>query len=59
MKIVKEDLNEEFKVPSEKVHKEFTKTLTFLRNKVFPKLDSDELLDFTEMLKDWIIKHTL
>jgi len=52
MKLVKENINEGA-MPSEKIQEIKAETLTYLREKIFPKLDYDELVDYLKVMRTW------
>jgi hypothetical protein len=49
-KLVKESLDG---MPSEKILEVKAETLTYLREKIFPKLDYDELVDYLKVMRTW------
>ena len=52
MKLVKENINEGA-MPSEKIQEIKAETLTYLREKIFPKLDYDELVEYLKVMRTW------
>lgn len=55
-KIVRENLNEGRITFNEKVDEIFNDEIARLREKVFPKLNDDELEYFTKKLRDWVLE---
>jgi len=49
-KLVKESLDG---IPSENVIAAKMKTLEYLRGKIFPDLDQDELVEYLKVMKTW------
>ena len=49
-KLVKESLDG---MPSENVLDKKMETLAYLRDKIFPKLDQDELVEYLQVMKTW------
>ena len=49
-KLVKESLDG---IPSENVLNKKMETLGYMRDKIFPKLDQDELVEYLQVMKTW------